>query len=1059
MRHDGATFRILGPPELCPDGQPTQLGSARVRSVLAILLLTPRTVVPVDTLIDHLWDTQPPPKARESLSVYIARLRKALRGALGDNVRIDSRARGYALEVDPDDVDLHQFRRLRRQAGALAASGEHDRAAVLLREAEALWHGQALAGLRGDWASRMRDSLEEERRAAILDRVHCELELGRHADLVGELGGLLVRYPLDETFVGLQMTALYRSGRPGDALALYRETRSRLIDEQGTEPGQALADLQQRILQRDPALAFSGPRRGRAASLPADLPPGPDEFVGRSAELALLTGEHSPAPQVSVIEGGAGAGKTALAVQAARLASKRFPDGLLYLDLAGASRDQLDPAEALHRLLRMLGVPASQIPDRAADRAELWRSQLSRRQAVVVLDDAAGREQVSPLLPEGGPSLILITTRRHLAGLDAVRVIALDALPPDDSATLFTRISGPGRARDGGAVTAAVELCGGWPLAIQLTGSRFAQAGQQDLAGLVAELARADLPPRNPVAAAGEASPEVLAAVELSYRTLAPAHQQFFRRLGLNPCTSVSVAAAAALAGCGLEQAQSALSALAEQHLLTPVADGHYRFHDLIRLQAGQAAAADPAAERRSAVRRFLDYYLATADQADRVLHPFRHRLPVAAPQAPCAAPALAGADDAAAWLDAEWRNIVQAARHAGRNGWQQQCADLVHVVADFVEIRGYWEEAIAAHTLALQACRELGDPVRIAQASVELSVVSQQAGRHDGTLALAQDAADVYRSLNDMRGLAEALDQAGMVHQRAGRVREALAYFGEAEITYRKAGDRHGMADALSHTGIASWQLGRHGDARHHLQQALDVYRAVGARRGEAKTLYNLGKMQMHSGFHRDAMDSFQQSLAIFTAIGGPQHQAILYQGIAWVHQHHSEYAQAFTAYRQALAIYRELGDLPDQANALSDIGSLYLVTERFDEAMAHYQQARMLAEEIGDRVEQVSALRGIGDTARDSGRIREALACYDQALRLSRQIGNPYEEGMILAGLAETVLVTEGATAARITFRQALDLFEMLGVPEADRVRMRIEALDPGLITTANTCLLLSS
>ena len=128
-------------------------------------------------------------------------------------MQLTGRARGYVLEVDSEAVDIHQFRRLRRQADALAASGDYDHAAALLREADGLWRGQALAGIGGDWIARMRDSLEEERRAAILERVGCELEIGRHADLVGELPHLLAQYPLDETLVAHQMTALYWSGR------------------------------------------------------------------------------------------------------------------------------------------------------------------------------------------------------------------------------------------------------------------------------------------------------------------------------------------------------------------------------------------------------------------------------------------------------------------------------------------------------------------------------------------------------------------------------------------------------------------------------------------------------------------------------------------------------------------------------------------------------------------------------------------------------------------------------------------------------------------------------
>ncbi|HXZ71671.1 MAG TPA: AfsR/SARP family transcriptional regulator, partial [Streptosporangiaceae bacterium] len=326
-------FRALGPIELWSAGQRQDLGPARARCILAVLLLTPRTIVPVETLIDRLWDTRPPPKARESLSVYIARLRASLRQAVGDDVRLVGRARGYVLEVDPEAVDVHQFRRLRRQADALVASGDHDHAAALLREADELWRGEALAGIRGDWVARMRDGLEEERRAAILERVGYELARGRHAELVGELGRLLAQYPLDETLVAHQMTALHGSGRPADALSLYRETRRRLVDEQGTEPGPLLSELHQRILGRDPELVVRPSGRRPAPAAPPDtLPPEAAEFVGRGEELGMLTGQHG-SPGIAVIDGMPGVGKTALAVRAARLNSGSYPDGMLYLDL------------------------------------------------------------------------------------------------------------------------------------------------------------------------------------------------------------------------------------------------------------------------------------------------------------------------------------------------------------------------------------------------------------------------------------------------------------------------------------------------------------------------------------------------------------------------------------------------------------------------------------------------------------------------------------------------------------------------------------------------------
>jgi DNA-binding SARP family transcriptional activator/tetratricopeptide (TPR) repeat protein len=1039
-------FRALGPIELWSAGQPQDLGPARARCILAVLLLAPRTIVPAETLIDRLWDTRPPPKARESLSVYIARLRASLRQAVGDSVRLVGRARGYVLEVDPEAIDVHQFRLLRRQANALAGSGDYEHAAALLREADGLWRGQALAGIHGDWVDRMRDGLEEERRAAILERVGCELELGRHADLVGELRHLLAQYPLDETLVGHQMTALYWSGRSADALSLYRETRTRLVDEQGTEPGPALSELHQRILAADPELAVrpSGQRPGRAAP-PDTLPPGTMEFVGRQQELALLTGGHDGAPGIAVIEGMPGVGKTALAVRAARLLSGEYPDGTLYLDLH--AHDQaiapLDPAEALRLLLRMLSVPAAQIPGTIGELAECWRGQLSRRRAIVVLDDAAGHDQIRPLLPVTGRCLVLVTTRRRLPDAWGARTLTLDVLPADEAATLFRRIAGEGRAGDTDQVTAAVGLCGRLPLAIGSAASRVAGDGPVRLGGLIEELSQSATGPGG----TGVASPEVMAAFELSYRALEPDHQRFFRRLGVSPCACLSLPAAAALADCTAAEAEKALGTLLDCHLLARAPDGQVRFHDLIRRYAAMRAARDdPGAEQRQAVSRLLDYYLYTADRAGRVLHPIPPRAPVQVSQPPPASPALGTPDDAASWLEAEWRNIVEAARHAGRHEWKQKCADLIYALADFVEVKAYWDDAIAAHTLALQACRELADPSRTARALLALSAVRQRTGQHEVALPLAEEAAAIYRSLADRRGEAESLDQIGLAHQCTARSREALAYFREARILYHAAVDQRGEADALSHAGIACWHLGRCREASDHLGAALALYREAGDRRGEAKALNNLGRIHLYNGHHREALDAYQASLQIFREIGGAQNEAILYQNIGTVHHYKGSYTEALTACRRALAIYRDIGDLPDQASVLNDIGAIYQSAACYDEALSHHQEARQIAEGIGNLSQQLTALRGIADIQRGSGRYGEALDHYRTALTLARDIGDPYEEGKILEGIAESTLHTQRQPdAARIVFRQALDIFERLGVPEAESVRIRIETMDP--------------
>jgi DNA-binding SARP family transcriptional activator/Tfp pilus assembly protein PilF len=838
-------FRVLGPTELWSRGQLHNLGPARERSVLAILLLTPRMIVPAETLIDRLWGSEPPRKARDSLSAYVARLRASLRGAVGDDVTLAGRLSGYALEVDPEVIDVHLFRMLRRQADAAAAIGDHCRAAELLREADDLWRGPPLAGLRGEWMARMRVSLQDERRAAILQRIGCEFELGRHADLVGELRGLLAQHPLDEALVAHQMEALYRSGRQADALRLYRETRDRLVAEQGTEPSFALAELHQRILRQDQPAAGSPSGRAGHAALRDTLPLEPGELDGREEERTLPVGE--------------------------------------------------------------------------------WRDR--------------------PRVIEGMP-------------------------------------------------------------------------------------------------VAGKAAVPISAAAHRSYRALKPDLQKFFRTLALSPCVRLSVHAAAALGGCTVGDAERALTALRDHHLLLRDDDGRYRFRGPIReFAAARSAEEDSATECRRAIGRLFDYYLHVAGEADRLLQPFRHRSLVPVKPAPVAVLELGSAEAAFAWLELEWRNIVQALQYAGTHEWKRQCADLTDLLVGFADISGYWEAAVSAHTLALRAARDLADPARIARASLGLSVASQQVGRREATLMLAQDAANIYRGMADDRGLAEALDQIGLINQRAARSQAALAYFEESRTLYRAAADQHGMAGASSHAAIACWQTGHYQDAMNYLSEALTLYKAIGDPRGEAKTLNNLGKMQLHSGLHRDALESFKTSLKIFTEIGGAQNQAILHHNIGGIHKYKGRSEEALAAFQRALAIYRDIGDLPDEADVLNDIGAIYQSTARYDEALLQYQQARLIAQEVRNAAHQVIALRGIADVRRECGRFSEALDTYHAALELARRIGDPYEEAQMLTGIAETTLSALRPHEARILFRQALGIFHRLGVPEAEHARIRLE------------------
>ncbi len=251
-------FRILGPLLVLDDGHSVEIRGAKERAVLAILLLSPGQVVSVDQLIDALWDAEPPATARNSLHVRIAGLRKAL-GA----DRIDSRAAGYVLRVEPGELDLERFEHL------LLRGGSDD-----LAEALAQWSGPALADFAGErWAASAINRLEEMRLSALERRIEFDLELGRHAQLVGELETLVADHPLRERLRAQLMLALYRSGRQADALEVYKVGRASLVAELGIEPYPAMRDLQQAILRQDPALDLNEPRAPERSILVAALDP------------------------------------------------------------------------------------------------------------------------------------------------------------------------------------------------------------------------------------------------------------------------------------------------------------------------------------------------------------------------------------------------------------------------------------------------------------------------------------------------------------------------------------------------------------------------------------------------------------------------------------------------------------------------------------------------------------------------------------------------------------------------------------------------------------------
>jgi tetratricopeptide (TPR) repeat protein/DNA-binding SARP family transcriptional activator len=1038
---------MLGPVELLSGGKSHEMNSRKERSVLALLLWEVGRPVPAETLVSRIWGDDAPDRASELLHQNVSRLRRALRNAGGTGRELPNRSGSYVLEVSRQDVDAWRFRALRDEARAAAASGDDQLAVTLYTEADALWRGIPLDGLDGDWVEGIRARLNEERLHAAEHRIQAGLQLGFHADLVGEIADLARQNPPNEALLELHLRALYGSGRQSEALNAYIQAEHRWREDFGGSLGSALRDLHQLMLHDDPTLRAAAPSTAvplRAAA-PVAMPPparpsivprdNPD-FTGRAAELAMLSSwlgsdsAQSTVPVV-VISGMAGVGKSALAVHVAHSLRERYPDQL-HLALHGhdAHGGPLEPTAALGTLLRMLGVHDLAIPADTEDRAALWRLMLNGRRALIILDDALDADQVLPLLPGAPGSLVLVTTRRRTLSLPGMLPLSLAPMPPADASALFIRTADIAGVADQSAVARVLRLCGYVPLEIQLAGSRLRGHPAWSVSDLASRLGDMRSDDRT-----------MTAALALSHRYLTAGQQQLFRWLTLDPGDSFSVHAAAAMAADpSPATTQHTLDMLFDYHLIEEPASGRFVFHDLVREYA--AALAGPEPDQRLAMGRLLDYYVCLADRADRVVHPFGRRLPL--PRdivAPPALPPLSTRGECMARLETDRTNLLGSARYAAIEGWPVQAGLLAQLLGGFLDGWGEWADAIHLHRLAVAAWRTTGNAAGEATALVDLAFILGRTGQHAEADECAQAALTAAQSASDPGCEAAALDTLGVIASVSARYAEALDYHDQAIPIWCGLGDRHGEADALNRSGMPLACLGRHQDAVRRAEQALAIYRELGDLQGETKALNNLGGMQQNAHCYDEALASYEQAMMTFRDIGDRQSEAIALSNIGDIRQLSGHHEEALRNYRTALDIFRDIGDRRSEAETLNGMAAAFTGTGDNQAALGHYEKALVLASELAERHTQAVSHLGIGAVHLATGQSDSAADDYRIALKLSQEIADPVQEGHALDGLGWALLDTKGATEAREHWRSALTIFETVGSPEADDIRARLE------------------
>ncbi|WP_052681740.1 ATP-binding protein [Saccharothrix sp. ST-888] len=774
--------------------------------------------------------------------------------------------------------------------------------------------------------------------------------------------------------------------------------------------GEQLARIHRQVLRGAPPAdllrdRFRPGRPGATAAVPgpSTLPP-VAHLVGREAELARLTDVRSAAGpggviRIEAISGMGGIGKTALAVHAAELLRERFPDAQLYLNLRGHSPTQetLTPEAALRTLLRALRLPPEAIPAGAEELGALWQRELAARRAVIVLDDAAGPDQVRPLLPKRSPSLVLVTSRHRLAELPGSAPVFVQALAVDDAVALFRHLVGPDRAEDSDQVRAIVERCGYLPLAVTLVASRFKAHPAWSLHHLVQRLARE--PGR--LGEIRHRSEEIARTFELSYLSLTPDQQTAFRRLGLHPGPDFGPYDAAALFGLGIDRAERMLESLLDCHLLEEPAPDRFRAHDPLADYAAHLAARDePPEQREQALHRLTAFCLLSADRADRLLYPLRTRLPVPHAAAPSPQPQWADGTEAHGWLVRSASTLISVERLARRHGHPAEAAWLAHVLGEFLHKEGHFAAAETMHRAAATHWEAVGETRARLRALLNLGATLERRSRYTPAYDAGEHALTLAKTTADLDGLIEA-------HLLLATLHWAVAEFDTALMIQRSAlrvhashgghgghGGRWNRARILNNTAVSLSLLGEQPSALAAFTEALSELRHIGDSRLAAGSLSNIGQLQQEMGDLESARRSFEEALDLASRVSTDDHLAAIQMNLAGTLTIPAELPRALALCRAALSTCRRLGDRRNEANALIALGHACTGAGQHRQARSHYAAARDLARTIGSAHEETIALRGIGGAEAALGDRAGAVKRLTEAVRLARLIRSPVEE-----------------------------------------------------------------
>jgi tetratricopeptide (TPR) repeat protein len=749
----------------------------------------------------------------------------------------------------------------------------------------------------------------------------------------------------------------------------------------------------------------------RPEVVPAQLPGDPFGFVNRIADLDLLDSLLCPPDgtaleaAVCLITGTPGVGKTSLAIHWAHRSRARFPDGQLYVNLRGYDWEQpVDPQQALSGFLIALGVAPGAVPAYPEDRSSLYRSILSERRTLVLLDNAATTSQVAPLLTGAGRSRVLITSRGLLSGLatrGGARRVTLGLFSEADSVALLRLTTDRYRVGDSQEEVAELAaLCARLPLALRIAAERAAARPRMTLSALIQDL-RDESSLWNALSISDLDDADAVRSVfAWSYRALPEATAGLFRLLGIFPGTDFSSSAAAAIAGISADTARRILGDLTDAHLVEQLSADRYQFHDLLRAYAsGQAQQFDSPEEQAMALKRVTEWYLRSS-AAFAKLDPYAagHRyVELEPPTADTPKAGFADYDQAITWFHEERSNLTSVVRMASALGLKDAAWEIPSLLRKVYDRERIFDDWLAITHLGIEAARTVGS-------GEGLTYLLESLGRaYDGRghTALAAECyselLELSRTRQDFFTEAVTLNVMGLIEIRLHHMSEAISYFEQCDSLCSAHGFRELTVNPATNLAQALLEFGRPDEALTMARIAVETNRQVGSRQAEMRALLSQSAAELQVGEVSVAESCIEQARQLAE----------------------SSQSRAEIGITQLYA------------------GAVHLALGRTTEALEAYQNAALIARRGGDRHREALSLRGAAIVQRSLGRHSEASDLHRSVLVIWRSLEDRWQTASALAELVTDLEEGDRAPEVRAAVDEALALIHDFSDPAAGRLR----------------------